>query len=63
MSEKQDATKALLEEVETELGELGEVVEEKLNSYFQEEYEVVNVSVDEETGLILVSVKILPDED
>ncbi len=51
-----------LEEVETELGELGEVIEDKLNSHFEEDYEVKAVTIDKD-GLILVAIDLLPDED
>ncbi len=49
-----------LEEVETELGELGEVVQKALDRTFQEEYEVKNVAIDKE-GLIMVSIDLLED--
>ncbi len=55
-------TAKLLEDLDTGLGELGEVVEEALNKYFEEEYEVKKVDIDEE-GLILVSINLLEDAD
>lgn len=55
-------TAKLLADFETELTEIGETTEEALNKTFQEEYEVVNVSV-EKGGLIVVSVKLMPDKD
>ncbi len=55
-------TAKLLEDLDTELGELGEVIEEALNKYFEEEYEVKKVDIDEE-GLILVSINLLEDAD
>ncbi len=51
-----------LEELDTELGELGEVIEDKLNSYFQEEYKVKAVTIDGD-GLILVAIDLLEDAD
>ncbi len=51
-----------LEEVETELGELGEAVQKALDRTFQEEYEVKDVAIDSE-GLILVSINLLEDAD
>ncbi len=55
------ALKEQLAEVETELGEIGEVVEEALNKYFQEEYEVGDVKLVKDR--ILVSIKLVPDEE
>ncbi len=55
-------TAKLLEDVGTELGEIGEAVEEALNRAFQEEYEVKDVAIDKE-GLILVSINLLEDAD
>ncbi len=50
-----------LEEVETELGELGEAIQKALDRTFQEDYEVKDVAIDE-GGLILVSINLLEDE-
>ncbi len=55
-------TAKLLEELDTELGELGEAIQDKLDATFQEEYDVVNVLIDSE-GLILVSISLLEDAD
>ncbi len=55
-------TAKLLEDLDTELGELGEVIEEALNKYFEEEYEVKDVKIDKD-GLILVSINLLEDAD
>ncbi len=63
MSEKQAVTEERLKVAKTELGELGEAVQTAMDRTFEEEYDVVNVSVDEESGLIVVSMNILPDED
>ncbi len=62
MSEKQAVTTERLQVASTELGELGEAIQEVLEKTFQEDYDVVNVLVDQE-GLILVSINILPDFD
>ncbi len=51
-----------LEEVETELGELGETVQKALDRDFQEEYEVKDVTIDGD-GLIIVSINLLEDAD
>ncbi len=51
-----------LEEVDTELGELGETIQKALDRGFQEDYEVQDVTIDEE-GLIVVSINLLEDED
>ncbi len=51
-----------LEEVETELGELGEAIQKALDRTFQEEYEVKAVTIDKD-GLILVAIDLLEDVD
>ncbi len=51
-----------LEEVDTELGELGETIQKALDRSFQEDYEVKDVTIDED-GLIMVSINLLEDED
>ncbi len=51
-----------LEEVETELGELGETIQKALDRTFQEEYEVKDVTIDKD-GLILVGIALLEDAD
>ncbi len=53
-------TAKLLEEVDTELGELGETVQKALDRDFQEEYEVKDVTIDKD-GLILVAIALLKD--
>lgn len=57
-------TAKLLEQVDTNLGEIGETIQDALDSAFQEEYDVVNVSIEKE-GLIVVSINLLeePEED
>ncbi len=50
-----------LEEVDTELGELGEVIQKALDRGFQEDYEVKDVTIDRD-GTILVFVNLLEDE-
>ncbi len=50
-----------LEEVETELGELGEAIQDKLDATFQEEYSVRDVMIDKK-GLIVVTIDLLEDE-
>ncbi len=51
-----------LEEVETELGELGETIQGALDKTFQEDYEVRGVMIDKK-GLIVVTIDLLPEED
>ncbi len=51
-----------LEEVETELGELGEAIQKALDKTFQEEYEVRDTMIDKK-GLIVVTIDLLPEED
>ncbi len=55
-------TKEALEEVETELGELGEAIQKALDRTFREEYEVKDVAIDDE-GFIMVKIALLEDED
>ncbi len=62
ITEMAKETAKRLEEVETELGELGEAIQKALDRTFQEEYEVKDVAIDSE-GLILVSVALLEDAD
>lgn len=50
-----------LEELETELFEIGETVQKALDRDFQEEYDVMNVSIDK-GGLVVVSINLVPDE-
>ncbi len=53
-------TAKLLEEVDTELGELAETIQKALDRTFQEEYEVKDVTIDKD-GLILVAIDLLED--
>ncbi len=55
-------TARLLEEVETELGELGEAIQKALDRGFQEEYEVKDVMIDAK-GLIVVTIDLLEDAE
>ncbi len=55
-------TAKLLEEVDTELGELGEAIQKALDRGFQEEYDVRDVMIDAK-GLIVVTIDLLEDED
>ncbi len=55
-------TAKLLEEVDTELGELGEAIQTALDRTFQEEYEVRDVMIDAK-GLIVVTIDLLEDAE
>ncbi len=50
-----------LEEVETELGELGDTIQKALDRDFQEDYDVRDVMIDKK-GLIVVTIDLLEDE-
>ena len=54
--------KEALEEVDTELGEIGEAVQKALDRTFQEEYEVGDVRITK-ADRISVIIKLIPDED
>lgn len=56
------ALKEALEEVDTELGEIGEAVQKALDRTFQEEYEVGDVRITK-ADRISVIIKLIPDED
>ncbi len=62
MPTKAKETAAALEDVETELGELGDSIQKALDKTFQEDYEVKDVTIDDE-GLVLVSIALLQDDD
>ncbi len=53
-------TAKLLEEVDTELGELQEAIQGALDKTFQEEYDVRDVMIDKK-GLIVVTIDLLED--
>ncbi len=56
------ALKEQLEEVETELGEIGETIQKALDRDFQEEYEVGDVRITK-ADRISVLIALVPEED